>query len=193
MYSKTKNNKNKIISILDMAREIIVPILVGVLFSIFVMKYVFVFAEIPSGSMIPTLQIDDKIIVNKLAYRFDEPKRFDIVVFEHKMRETDGAATILVKRIIGIPGDTIEIKNGQLYINDELQNESYLNEPMYDALGTDLGPVVVPDKHYFMMGDNRNNSFDSRDWDYMFVPKSEIWGSCELRISPKIEWIEDNK
>lgn len=167
----------------------IVPILIGVILSQIIVNYVFIFAEIPSGSMENTLQVGDRVIVNRIEYKRNGLNRFDVVVFKHKMQESDTNATVLIKRVIGLPGDIVEIKNGQLYINDEIQYETYLKDTKNIDSEQNFGPVIVPENCYFMMGDNRSGSFDSRYWDYMFVSESEIWGICNYKVYPQIKRI----
>ncbi|MGE5544829.1 MAG: signal peptidase I [Bacillota bacterium] len=113
---------------------------------------------IPSGSMIPTIQVGDRVMVNKFIYHFKEPERGDIVVFEPPaiINQKDD----YIKRIIGLPGDTIEVKDGKVWVNGEALNEPYIAEtPNYE-----YGPVKVPEHALFVMGDNRNMSYDSHLW-----------------------------
>lgn len=138
--------------------------------------YIFEPMIVPTGSMIPTIQIDDRILVNKFIYRFKDLSRGDVVVFKYP----DDQHQTFVKRLIGVGGDTIEIKDGNLYINNEKVQENYLNEPM---LG-EFGPYTVPENHFFMMGDNRNSSKDSRFWEHKFVPREKIIGKATYRIWP---------
>ncbi|KUG04372.1 signal peptidase i [hydrocarbon metagenome] len=113
---------------------------------------------VPTGSMLPTIQLQDRLMVNKMIYRFAEPQRGDIIVFEPP--DEIKARDDFVKRLVAIPGDKVEVKNGLLYVNDEVQQEPYVLTPMDYA----FGPVVVPPDSYFVMGDNRNCSYDSHLW-----------------------------
>jgi len=133
---------------------------------------------IPSGSMIPTLLEKDRILVNKISYRFGEPKIGDIVVFKAPPEASpqDGKERDFIKRLVGLPGDTLEVKDGALWRNGKRLNESYLNEKeilYFDShdqpglpivLDGNMLPFKVPKGTYFMMGDNRNNSHDSHAW-----------------------------
>lgn len=127
----------------------------------FVRPYVVEAFYIPSGSMIPTLEVGDRVLANKFIYRFEEPERGDVVVFQ-SIEESgeDGSTTELIKRVVGAPGDGIQVENGTLFVNGEPQVEPYVNEAAPD--GGFYGPVTVPPGHVFVMGDNRNNSRDSR-------------------------------
>lgn len=128
---------------------------------------VFLTAIIPTGSMVPTLPAPCFSFSLRTAYWFDSPQRSDVVLFQRN----DGNDKIYAKRVIGLPGETIEIIAGQTYINGALYTEPYLNET---AEPLDFGPFVVPDGCYFMMGDNRNHSYDSRYWDEHFVPEENV-------------------
>ena len=132
---------------------------------------------IPSGSMLPTLDIQDRLIVNRFVYYFREPQRFEVAVFrlpdfgEGKGRE-------LIKRVIGLPGEKFEVKEGRVFINDQPLKESHTMEPGY----SNFGPVNIPEDSYFMLGDNRPNSADSRYWGYL--PKKNMLGPAVLKIWP---------
>jgi len=121
---------------------------------------------IPSASMHPTLVEEDRILVNKLSYRFEGPSRQDVVVFrapkEALSREQSGAQeeTDFVKRVVGLPGDLIEVNHGCVFVNGKARPEPYCQEPPY----YDLPPYVVPPGKLFVMGDNRNHSNDSHEW-----------------------------
>jgi signal peptidase I len=136
---------------------------------------------IPSESMLPTLEVGDRLIVEKLSYYSHLPQRGDIIVFapppqlQEQGFEADQA---FIKRVIGLPGDTVEVKNGRVFINRELLIESYIAEaPNYL-----MSPMVVPPAQLFVMGDNRNNSNDSHVWG--FLPKANIIGHACFRFWP---------
>ena len=132
--------------------------------------------KIPSGAMLNTLQIGDHIICNKLVYKISETKRGDIVIFPFPQ----DPAVQYVKRVIGLPGELIEIKNKKIFINGNLLNEPYAINITSTILSAgesprdNMGPIEIPDNQLFLMGDNRDNSYDSRFWG--FVNKSEIKG-----------------
>jgi len=163
----------------DIKREILEwlkAIALALVLAFFIRSFIFEPMIVPSGSMIPTIQINDRILVNKLVYRFYSPDYNDIVVFKYP----DDPRQTFVKRLIGKGGDVIEIKDGVLYRNNEPVQESYLNETMY----SDFGPYKVPEGCYFMLGDNRNNSKDSRFWENKYVSKEQIIGKATYRIWP---------
>lgn len=133
---------------------------------------------IPSGSMLPTLQINDRLIVDKLSYKFQDPQRGDIVVFSPTDVLKKQYKDAFIKRIIGLPGDKVEVKNSRVYINDEPLQEGYIAEPpQYN-----WGPETVPQGQYLVLGDNRNNSYDSHFWG--FVPHDNIIGRAIVRFWP---------
>ena len=148
-------------------------------------KFVLFNAYIPSASMCHTLEVEDRLFGLRMAYLFSEPERGDIVIFEHTCYEGDEEET-LIKRIIGLPGDEIYIEDGTLYINDEVYEENYLAEDMVGS----YGPYTVPEGCYFMMGDNRNISDDSRLWDYPYVEKDEIIARAWLKYKPSFKLIK---
>lgn len=131
---------------------------------------------IPSGSMIPTLEINDRVLVNKFIYRFTEPDRGDIVVFE-SVQDPD---TDLIKRVVGLPGDRIAVRSGRLIVNGEPQREPFTNKDFPDT--SFFAPTTVPKNHVFVMGDNRANSQDSRVFGPL--PKENIEGEAFLRFWP---------
>ena len=130
---------------------------------------------VPTESMVPTLEVGDRVLTNKFIYRFSEPERGDIVVFE----SADGEMN-LIKRVVGLPGDKITVVGGSFYVNDERQREPYVNADLLDE--RTFGPIWVPEGHIFAMGDNRADSADSRVFGP--VPKSNIVSEAFLRVWP---------
>ncbi|MGI6684739.1 MAG: signal peptidase I [Bacillota bacterium] len=158
-------------------REMIFTIIIAGLIT-FIIKFYFLDNRIiPTSSMYPTIYAGDMVFVNKLVYRFSVPQRGDIIVFEpHEEVSKDD----LIKRIIALPGETVEIKDHQVFINGEAIEEPYLNEaPQYD-----FGPVEVPKEHLFVLGDNRNMSFDSHRWPDPFLEISSVKGKAFFRYWP---------
>jgi signal peptidase I len=122
---------------------------------------------VPTSSMYPTVHSNDRVLVDKLSYRFRDIRRQDIVVFRLEGEKYD-----LLKRVIGLPGDRIRVADGKVYINDEPLDEPYLAEAptyLYEE-------VAVPEGHIFLLGDNRNRSNDSHYWDEPFVPVEDVKG-----------------
>jgi len=134
---------------------------------------------IPSESMAPTLQVGDRLIVEKLSYEFHLPQRGDIIVFQAPAElKSQNLHDDLIKRIIGLPGDVMQVKAGQVLINGKAIVETYMQTPPNYL----YGPVTVPAGQYFVLGDNRNHSYDSHLWG--FVPREKIIGNAALRIAP---------
>ena len=141
---------------------------------------------IPSGSMLPTLQIQDKILVEKLTPKFISKTNLaklknNIIVFnvpDQLIKAGYEANTALIKRVIGTPGDKVEIKEGNLYLNDIAQDNSILDK----NINYSIGPIIVPEQSLWVMGDNRNNSMDSHIWG--FLPYEKIIGKAIFRYWP---------
>jgi signal peptidase I len=150
----------------------------------FINKVVILRVEVPSGSMENTIMTGDKVITLRLAYAFHNPKRGDVIVFPFP----DNEEVDYIKRIIGLPGETVEGKEGYVYINGKKLIEDYVTSMIDD----DFGPYVVPEDSYFMMGDNRDISEDSRYWNNKFVKRSKIIGKAELKY-PDLSWFKKNK
>lgn len=130
-------------------------------------------------SMYPTLEDQNQLLVDKLSYRFTKPQRFDIVVFRYLYQEN----TYYIKRIIGLPGETVQIVDGTIYIDGEVLEEDYGYEPIRDAKRASE-PILLGEDEYFVMGDNRNDSTDSRDAAVANVSREQIVGKAFLRIWP---------
>ncbi len=133
--------------------------------------------RVDGASMEPTLQSGEFVIVNKLAYMFGDPTTGDVIVF-HFPRDPDQE---YIKRIIGLPGDRVEVKGGEVYINDQVLSEDYIAaSPVYDSVWD------VPDDSLFVLGDNRNNSSDSHNWGP--VPLDYVIGKATFIYWPPTEW-----
>ena len=156
-------------------------IAIGIALAWFVNRFVVFKVEIPTGSMENTIMIGDKAIVFRLSYLFKEPQRGDIIVFPYPDNENE----VYIKRIIGLPNDTVEGRDGIVYINGEPLEEDYIKETME----WDFGPYEVPEDGYFMMGDNRNSSEDSRYWKNTFLKRNKIMGK-EIFKYPKFEMLK---
>ena len=173
-------------------REYAESLVVAILLALCIRSQVVQAFKIPSGSMLETLQIGDHILVNKFIYGvrlpftdamlipIRTPKRREVIVFRFPKDESKD----FIKRVVGIPGDTIHIRNKALYVNGVLQEESYAIHDLQEAFPhtmsnrDDYGPITVPADAYFVMGDNRDHSLDSRFWG--FVDHSKIRGKAFL-------------
>jgi signal peptidase I len=143
----------------------------------FVRPFVVEAYRIPTESMVPTLEVGDRVLANKFIYRFTEPERWDIIVFDSVDEDDDQT---LIKRVVGVAGDEIQVEGGVLYVNDEAQEEAYLNDA--DQSRSFYGPTVVPEEHIFVMGDNRGNSADSRVFGPL--PLENLKGEAFMRFWP---------
>ena len=192
----TKAEKSMVKVILDYV--ITIAIVIGIGF--FVMNFILVNAEIPSGSMENTIMAGDRVFGNRLQYKFSDPKRYDIVIFKYP----DDESQLFIKRVIGLPNETVIITGGEVYIvdsgtvTDDIPDEELINDPTMlpgvkklddsftaEQMDTTYSGVFrVPEDSYFMMGDNRNHSKDSRFWVNKFVAKDKIIGKAVLRYWP---------
>ena len=181
----------------SVVREYAEAILIAVLLALLIRTFVVQAFKIPSGSMIPTLLIGDHILVNKFIYRFRDPMRGDVVVFKYPVDEHRD----FIKRVIGLPGETIFIKDRQIFVN--CQPPAPTCQPIKDPWGyyedrmgvggEVYGPKEVPPSSYFVMGDNRNNSQDSRYWGFVRVDKIKgqafvIYWSWDSERDDKALW-----
>jgi len=152
----------------------------AVLFALFINNFVIVNASVPTGSMEATIQVNDRIVAFRLAYLFSDPQLYDIVV----CRGPDHG-TLYVKRILGMPGDEVHITNGRVYLNGELAQYGFVQGVSCECERfCNFGPTIVPEGHYFMLGDNRHNSIDSRHWNNPFVEQRQILGRVIFRYFP---------
>ncbi|WP_331487626.1 signal peptidase I [Anaerocolumna sp. AGMB13025] len=136
--------------------------------------------EVSGSSMESTLHNEDHLILEKVSYEIGSPKRYDIVVFRPYSDEKD---TYYIKRVIGLPGETIQIVGSDIYIDGKLLNEDYGNNPIADG-GIAKDPIILGRDEYFLLGDNRNNSKDSRDFSIGSVKRGAIIGRAWVRVWP---------
>ncbi len=167
--------KRILLEILDCSKVIFLALVASML----IKNTVVAGALVPTGSMEETVMAGSRIVINRLAYLAEEPQRGDIVSFYYP----DDGETLYLKRVMGLPGETIEGIDGYVYINGVKLESDYTSE----LLNSDFGPFVIPEGCYFMMGDNRNNSWDSRYWQNQFVEKSEIIGKAEFEYYPELK------
>ena len=170
-----ENEKKKKSAIRETVEIFAVALALAILIKTFIVGNYWV----PSGSMLPTIEINDKVVVTNFSYWFDGPERGDVVVFHYPLDTKKD----YIKRCIGLPGETVEFKDSCLYINGVLVDEPYLPEELEFE---DYGPVTVPENSYFMCGDNRNHSADSRVWG--FLPDDLIIGKAQVIYWPFARW-----
>ncbi|OZU90487.1 signal peptidase I [Virgibacillus indicus] len=156
---------------LEWAKAIVIAILIA----LFLRTFIFATSIVEGESMDPTLEDGERVIFNKIVYLLDEPDRGDIVIIKRPFKN-------YVKRVIALPGETIEINGSELYINGEKYQQTFLNEEAEERTGN-FGPIQVPEDSYFVMGDNRAISKDSRNG-LGFIKEDEIIGKSEFVIFP---------
>ena len=162
-----KNGKKK----MNAAVEWILIIAIALGAALFINFVIIINSVVPSGSMETTIMTNSRMMGLRVSYWFNDPERGDIVVFKYP----DDPSENFVKRVIGLPGETVEIIHGVTYVDGERLDEPYLKETPIDR---DFGPFEVPEGHYFLMGDNRNNSNDARFWKNKYVPRNSILGKA---------------
>ncbi len=154
-------------------------IAVGVAASYLVVTFVGQRTQVSGESMETTLSDGDHLIVDKISYRFNEPQRYDIIVFPYRLEKN----TYYIKRIIGLPGETVQVVDGYVYINGVQLDEHYGNDVMNEA-GLAAEPLTLGPDEYFVLGDNRNNSQDSRTANVGVIHRDEVLGRAWVRIWP---------
>lgn len=164
------NNDKKIKSFFN---EWIVPIVIAVVLAFLINKFIIFKVKIPSESMVPTLNVGDRLFVTRV-YNPEKLKRGEIVVFHSNEKDED-----MIKRLIGLPGDYISIKDGVVTVNGETLVEDYIGTP--DDFN---GEFDVPEDHYFFLGDNRYWSSDSRYWNEPYINEDEIMGKAQIKVYP---------
>lgn len=157
-------------------RDWVISIAIAVVLALLIRHFVVELYLVDGPSMRPTLQNQERLVVNKFIYKFEEPQRGDILIFQYPKDPSRD----FIKRVIAVPGDTIEIKNNHVFVNGELKNEPYI----LSTTKGDYPLATVPEGHIFVMGDNRNNSEDSRFADVGMVPYELIKGKAMLVFWP---------
>ncbi len=183
----TDSDEEDVVEKINWKKEIIdwtKTILFCFVIAFFITRVLILNGEVPTSSMENTIMTGDRFFGNRFSYKFKDPERFDIIVFEHP----DKGEELLVKRVIGLPNDKIEIVDGLLYINDEQIDEPYLKEAPYTL---DFGPYFVPDDHFFALGDNRNSSIDSRMWVNTYIPRENLVAKPIFKYLPSFEILTD--
>ena len=158
------------------AKDWIISIVVAVVLAFLIRQFIVELYIVDGASMRPTLQSQERLVVNKFIYSLRTPEKGEILVFKYPRDQSRD----FIKRVIATPGDTIEIKDGRVYVNDQMQSEDYILE----KTRSEYPKATVPDGTVFVMGDNRNNSEDSRFADVGFVPYSLIKGKAMLVFWP---------
>ncbi len=172
-------------------KDWIYPFLAAFVLFLFVRQFVFFNVKVPTGSMLPTIQLQDRILVTRI-YNFDKIQRGDILVFDSQEN-----GKTLIKRLIGLPGDTIKLMpNGEVYVNGKLSEEDYVknqineeefNKGLYTTFSygnMELGEYIIPEGHYFFLGDNRSSSVDARYWKEPYISQGDIQGKAQFVFFP---------
>lgn len=193
MFSRIRKKIDEKFKISDRVWDLIETVLyciAALILAYLIVTFVGQRTVVDGESMYNTLNDGDNIIVEKLSYTFGNPERFDIIVFPH-YDSYRGEEVYYIKRIIGMPGDTLQIKNGLIYLIDEEGNKNILEEEygyyrggVLMQSGMASSPITIPEGYYFVLGDNRNNSKDSRDASVGLVKGEDIMGKAWLRFYP---------
>lgn len=166
----------------QIVKEWLKDIIIAVVIALIIMQFVKP-TIVKESSMEPNFEENDYLFVNKQAYGIfgSNPKKGDVVVFHSNLTTGDGNEKLLIKRVIGVPGDTITINDGKVYVNNKKIDDSYTKERFTNG---DIEDLIVPEDEYFVMGDNRRVSIDSRSPDVGFVAKKQIIGKVFFRLMP---------
>lgn len=172
----SKNKKSILGELISWAKSLAMALIIALLIN----NFLLVNASIESGSMETTIMTGDRVLCHRLAYLTQDPSRFDVVIFNYT--QDDGEAIKYVKRIIGLPGETVDIVDGKVYIDSSPTPlpDSFTNGSPHG----DFGPFEVPEDHYFVLGDNRNNSYDSKSWLDPYLPQDKILGKVFCTYYP---------
>lgn len=172
--------------IFGFCKDFVVIFLCALLLSLLIKTFLIDNRLIPTSSMVPTVPVDGRILVNRMIYHFTEPQFQDIVVFEPTESTKIEVARNddMLKRVIGLPGDVVQVTGAQLYVNGQAIAEPYLAEDMT----YEFGPITVPEDSVLLLGDNRNASFDAHMWSNPFVPMENIKGKAFFIYWPAEEF-----
>ena len=177
---ETEDNKKEFIQIL--LKNVAVAVIFALVLSKIITNCIFVIAYIPSRSMCDTIKVGDKVFVNIIGTKFGNIKRGDIIVFRPPEGVTD--KEYLIKRVIGLPGETIKIEDGIVFIDGKELKEDYVYYNNYYSCES----YIVPENSYFVLGDNRAESFDARYWGNKYVDRKSIIGKAVCRVNNDFEW-----
>lgn len=175
------NAKSK--AILKELKDYLIIIVISVIVALLLCRFVIINSNIPSGSMENQINVGDRVIGFRLSYLFSEPERGDVIIFKYP----DDESQTFIKRIIGLPGDIVEIKGGEVFVGGVALDEPYIKEPMRP---NETFKFIVPADCYFVMGDNRNSSKDSRYWENTYVSKNQILAKAIFRYWPSLDFIK---
>ncbi|MCR5176052.1 MAG: signal peptidase I [Anaerovibrio sp.] len=161
-------------------KDWVISIVIAVALAMFIRTFIVELYLVDGPSMMPTLEHQQRLVVNKFIYKIREPERGEVLIFQYPRDKSRD----FIKRVIAVPGDTIEIKEHNVYVNGELQNEDYI----LSKCRNDYPKTTIPEGHVFVMGDNRNNSEDSRFPDVGFVPYNLLKGKAMMVFWPVSDW-----
>jgi len=183
------SGRNRSGSIIRFIIETVKTVLVAIIIALVLNNFVVANMEVSTGSMEPTIMTGDRVLFNRLAYINSSPQRYDIVVFRYPFDDIYYNENF-VKRIIGLPGDRVEIIGGMVYIN---HSATPMNDSFTRFIGrNNYGPYYVPEGSFFVLGDNRDHSSDSRHWVSPFIEESRIMGKAWLRYYPSLGIVQSS-